>query len=514
MFRKKSGKPIQPVEPLVLSEGDSTTKGSQGEEVTTPQNATDLIGGSGVSLDGRSLVVPMDRDFDEVSSINTAQYGFVDGMRVLGKVEHGKDIENVEERQSTAKISQNNEAENQYYDVHPAQSKADEKTLSTAGSDAGCLPLWITDAPRWLKVLIVFSTALLVGAVVLVGAGAWLAIEEDRETSAAIPSAPTFPSFPTQPVASPSSEVSPTVTSPSMAPVAATPMPFSSPSVDPLGGSPTIVSSFSPTSSTVSVFVTGGRFLGEALDALPGQLKNLPDFDSDAVMFHLGDWNSPFATSCNEESYITNTNLYKDSSVPVYFVPGDNEYNDCPDPDQALSFWREYLVGFETQYWDEPTWNITRQDPDYAENFAYVNNGVLFIGVNLVGGTVHDSREWQERHAANLEWIDDQFLINEGDFDVMVVLAHGDPVVLANEGFYRTFYARVEDNYNVQVILVNRNLQGENWGLEARFNGIANLMRVVAEGSVWPPLLMQIDTKAGTVDIDQSQWFQSNSMTP
>lgn len=122
---------------------------------------------------------------------------------------------------------------------------------------------------------------------------------------------------------------------------------------------------------------------------------------------------------------------------------------------------------------------------------------------------MHDNREWERRHTANLEWIDDQYLVNEGDFDVMVILAHADPAILTNDNFYSTFFERVQTNYDVQVVLVNRNLQDETWGLETEFNEIENLMRVVVEGSVWPPLLMQIDTKAGTIDVDQSTWFRT-----
>jgi hypothetical protein len=46
-------------------------------------------------------------------------------------------------------------------------------------------------------------------------------------------------------------------------------------------------------------------------------------------MYHYsGDWNSPFATSCVESYYYqTNVDLYKQSAIPVYFVPGDNEFN-------------------------------------------------------------------------------------------------------------------------------------------------------------------------------------------
>jgi hypothetical protein len=57
------------------------------------------------------------------------------------------------------------------------------------------------------------------------------------------------------------------------------------------------------------------------------------------------------------------------------------------------------------------------------------------------------------------------------------------------------------------VVLVHRNLGVDSWSLEAEFNGISNLMKVVVEGSIWPPMRMQIDTAQGTVDIDQGEWF-------
>jgi len=71
----------------------------------------------------------------------------------------------------------------------------------------------------------------------------------------------------------------------------------------------------------------GGRFDGEDTKTLENGLQSLPQIDSSTVLIHLGDWNSPYATSCDEDSFISNVETYQQSSVPVYFVPGDNEYN-------------------------------------------------------------------------------------------------------------------------------------------------------------------------------------------
>jgi hypothetical protein len=163
---------------------------------------------------------------------------------------------------------------------------------------------------------------------------------------------------------------------------------------------------------------------------------------------------------------------------------------------------------FEDRFWPTPTaWNVTRQEPDFPENFAYVYNGLLIVGINLVGGVVHDQREWQTRHEANLAWIDGQYYDNEGQFSVMVILAHADPDIQANDDFFVTFYQRVEVNYDLQVLFIHRNLGVESWGLEPAYNNIDNLMVIVVKGSVWPPMLVEIDTRAGIVDIDQDQWY-------
>ena len=183
---------------------------------------------------------------------------------------------------------------------------------------------------------------------------------------------------------------------------------------------------------------------------------------------------------------------------------------DCPDPDQAFAFWKQYLLDYETQFWPATNvWNTTRQEPNYPENFAYVYNRVLFVGIDLVGGSVNDDREWQSRLQADLDWIDDQYNLHAGTIDFLVILAHSDPAIQANSNFFTDFYEHVQLYYAVQVVFLHRNLGTETWGQEPQFNGLNNLTVVAVEGSIWPPMLIQIDTKAGTVDIDQGQWYEN-----
>jgi hypothetical protein len=182
---------------------------------------------------------------------------------------------------------------------------------------------------------------------------------------------------------------------------------------------------------------------------------------------------------------------------------------DCPNPEQAFGFWYDYNLEFETKYWPAPTaWNTTRQEPDYPENFCYVLNRLLIIGINLVGGVIHDSKEWSDRWAADLQWIDDNYNLYQGQFESVVILAHADPSIQANADFFDTFYLRVASDYaETPVIFIHRNLGVEPWGLKSEYNNISNLKVVVVEGSIWPPMLVQIDVLAGIVDVDQESWY-------
>ena len=74
-------------------------------------------------------------------------------------------------------------------------------------------------------------------------------------------------------------------------------------------------------------FVTGGRFTNDGLTSLPSQLRSMPVRGGTSFLVHLGDRNSPYATRCDEQSYADVGSLFSNSSMPVYFIPGDNDYN-------------------------------------------------------------------------------------------------------------------------------------------------------------------------------------------
>jgi hypothetical protein len=102
---------------------------------------------------------------------------------------------------------------------------------------------------------------------------------------------------------------------------------------------------------------------------------------------------------------------------------------DCEFPDTAFSYWRKDLTDYETGYWEFP---------DHSKNFAFFYNDIIYGGINLVSGTVHDELEWAERQAENLEWIEDTYNAYSSEARVMVVFAHAAPLLfrLKNAAFY------------------------------------------------------------------------------
>ena len=163
---------------------------------------------------------------------------------------------------------------------------------------------------------------------------------------------------------------------------------------------------------------------------------------------------------------------------------------------------------YETRHWPTTPFAVERQDPSFPENFAFVTRRILFVGVNLVGGFVHDPSEWSARHAANLQWIDDQINTHRADIDMLVVFAHSDPVVASNDPFFRTFVERVRNRYggSLVTLLIHRNMGIENWGIERNYDGVGHLDRIIVEGAVWPPMRLEL-TSRGIQSMNQNAWM-------
>lgn len=315
------------------------------------QGVGSLLGADVKSLlDGESVVLPSD---DDMSSINT-NFNYstagndVDNeqMRVVG---HEQDDDST----TNGPWMMGGATPHLHVDTKAANNgNNNDNAPSENGSRRTCLPLWLANSPKWLKTAIIVATALLIGAIVLVAVAAVLNSGNGGATSRSAV-APTMPSA--EPTLKPESVSSPAPTTlpvfePSPSPLPS-PLPSPSPSEFP-SPEPSTKKEFTPTTTdsvapaspvavapvletsppsqaslTKTVFyVTGGRPQDSELTAFESNLQKLP-LDA-SFMVNLGDWNSPFATGCSEASFQDVDAQFQSSTVPVYFIPGDNEV--CP----------------------------------------------------------------------------------------------------------------------------------------------------------------------------------------
>ncbi len=129
---------------------------------------------------------------------------------------------------------------------------------------------------------------------------------------------------------------------------------------------------------------------------------------------------------CTDEMFADRLDLFNQFRRPVIFVPGDNEWTDCHranngayDPLERLAFLRAMFYPGD-QSLGIQTLTLQRQSDDpafasYPENVQWVENGVMFAGLHIVGSnnnlgrTPAADQEYAARNAANLVWLHDVF---------------------------------------------------------------------------------------------------------
>lgn len=162
--------------------------------------------------------------------------------------------------------------------------------------------------------------------------------------------------------------------------------------------------------------------LGEQVGALNAIYGN----DGAEFVMHLGDIMKAKTTDCEQIHYMSVDDILSQSDLPVFITPGDNEHNDCPDPDLGLANWTHYFGDYDSIHWSGHGLPVDRM-ADRRENFAMFLRGVLIISVNIQGGTPYDLDEWKGRHEDNVLWTLSQLEQHRDDLRSVVIFGHGKP---------------------------------------------------------------------------------------
>lgn len=162
---------------------------------------------------------------------------------------------------------------------------------------------------------------------------------------------------------------------------------------------------------------------------------------------------------CSDETFKDRLSLTGKIKHPFIFTPGDNDWTDCHrakpqayDPLERLAKVREVFFKGDKSL-GARTLKLTRQSKDpryskYRENARWVWGDVLFVTLHMVGSnnnlgrTPEMDKEYEERNAANLAWLNEAFDIasRAGNKAVMIVSQ-------ANPQFENGWTAKVKKRY-------------------------------------------------------------------
>jgi len=231
------------------------------------------------------------------------------------------------------------------------------------------------------------------------------------------------------------------------------------------------------------------------------QIKLHNELSQSEFMFHVGDIKAG-KPPCDEGVYSKVAGYLKKLNVPTFIVPGDNEWNDCSNPDSAWVFWANYFMEFENN-WKHET-KVYRQNKA-KENFAFTSKGVLFIGLNLVGGLIHDSTEWRERHINNAQWVEKQFNKNRENVRAAVIVTQAHPKE-KHQDFMNKFLISAEQ-FSKPVIFIHGD--GHRWIYEEAWLK-PNIIRIqVDQGGIAPPLKLVMNPESeNIISYDRKQFVR------
>lgn len=180
-------------------------------------------------------------------------------------------------------------------------------------------------------------------------------------------------------------------------------------------------------------------------DAKLIEAKNLmEDLDAHkelAFILHDGDLKGG-SIPCDDKLYTDRLVTFNQSTHPLYFIFGDNEWTDCHrtaaggyNPFERLALLRKLFANFNDPFsFGKIKGGLERQSADFPENIRGSVNKVMFVGLHIPGsnnGLQTDSKyleqakaEYALRNTANLAWLRSSFelAIKQNSLGIMLVI--------------------------------------------------------------------------------------------
>ncbi len=223
-------------------------------------------------------------------------------------------------------------------------------------------------------------------------------------------------------------------------------------------------------------------------EAVPAFLRSVPE--SVQFIVHLGDIKPGSDTSSSAGAFASMAESFMQSPVPVFVLPGDNDYKDTSNPQAAWNNWNSVFPFFD-QNWTH-SFEVNYQ-PGHAENFAFVFNDVLYVGANLVtGGTSLEPTQ------ASFDWIVQNLTQNADATNSAVLFSHAFPTDYSSS--LNSSFVTAARAFEDPILY----LQGHKheWQLDDPYSDAPNVTRVRVEqtgfqtGPDYDPLLVNVSNDA------------------
>lgn len=208
---------------------------------------------------------------------------------------------------------------------------------------------------------------------------------------------------------------------------------------------------------------------------LPLMLQAMGEAKLDFAI-HSGDIKNGHSR-CDDAVYLDIRDVFQAAPLPVVYVPGDNEWTDCPrltcggyDQEERLGFLRQTFF-VDGQSLGRRKIALERQSEnsefaDFPENVRWQAGGVLFITLNIPGddNNIGNATESAPRHRANQTWLGEGFRIaRERKLRGILIDIQANPGIEAdNEGAtrpgFRAFLDQLREEtaaFHGQVVLVH-----------------------------------------------------------
>lgn len=191
---------------------------------------------------------------------------------------------------------------------------------------------------------------------------------------------------------------------------------------------------------------------------LPLILDDMAKHES-AFAIHVGDIKNGHSR-CDDAVYLDTLGAFQAAPLPLIYVPGDNEWTDCPRPAcggydalERLGFLRRTFYRDGMSLGQRPI-RLERQ-PDYPENVRWEAAGVMFVTLNIPGdrNNVDHPTEYGPRNQADLAWLSTAFrLAREKKLRGLLLAIQANPFIEAdNEGATKPGFKDFMDRLRSEV---------------------------------------------------------------